>query len=71
MEDGAPAGGGRCPLRALTHRIDLWVWQGDVNFNAVGQALTYLSIVFSLWSAGIYFRGFFQMLARRSGAADA
>ena len=48
-----------------------WVWQGDVDFNAVGQALTYLSIVFSLWSAGIYFRGFFQMLARRGGAADA
>ena len=54
-----------------THHIDLWVWQGEVNFNSVGQALTYLSIVFSMWSAGIYLRGFFQMLARRGGAADA
>ena len=43
----------------------LWVWQGPVNFNAVGQVLTYLSVVFSLWSAGVYFRGFLQMLGRR------
>ena len=33
------------------HEVDLWVWQGPVNFNAVGQVLTYLSVVFSLWSA--------------------
>jgi hypothetical protein len=45
-----------------------------VSFNAVGQVLTYLSVVFSLWSAGVYFRGFLQMLARRGqggGSAEA
>ncbi|HET9037810.1 MAG TPA: CDP-diacylglycerol--glycerol-3-phosphate 3-phosphatidyltransferase [Myxococcaceae bacterium] len=47
------------------HELDLWVWRGPVSFNAVGQVLTYLSVVFSLWSAGVYFRGFLQMLARR------
>ena len=49
------------------HEVDLWVWHGPVNFNAVGQVLTYLSVLFSLWSAGVYFRGFLQMLARRGG----
>jgi CDP-diacylglycerol--glycerol-3-phosphate 3-phosphatidyltransferase len=56
------------------HEVDLWVWQGPVNFNAVGQVLTYLSVIFSLWSAGVYFRGFLQMLGRRgdgSGSAEA
>jgi CDP-diacylglycerol--glycerol-3-phosphate 3-phosphatidyltransferase len=37
--------------------------------------LTYLSVVFSLWSAGVYFRAFLQMLARRGegggGSAEA
>ena len=56
------------------HEVDLWVWRGPVNFNAVGQVLTYLSVVFSLWSAGVYFRGFLLMLGRRgdgSGKAEA
>ena len=56
------------------HVIDLVVWRGPVNFNAVGQVLTYLSVVFSVWSAGVYFRGFLQLLARRGdgdGAAPA
>ena len=56
------------------HEVDLWVWRGPVNFNAVGQTLTYLSVIFSLWSAGVYFRAFLQMLARRgdgSGSAQA
>jgi CDP-diacylglycerol--glycerol-3-phosphate 3-phosphatidyltransferase len=56
------------------HEVDLWVWRGPVNFNAVGQTLTYLSVIFSLWSAGVYFRAFLQMLARRgdgSGSAPA
>ena len=47
------------------HEVDLWVWRGPVNFNAVGQVLTYLSVVFSLWSAGVYFRAFLNILARR------
>jgi CDP-diacylglycerol--glycerol-3-phosphate 3-phosphatidyltransferase len=50
------------------HWIDLWVWHGYVEFNPVGQFLVYLSLVFSLWSAGVYFRGFLQMLARRGPA---
>ena len=56
------------------HEVDLLVWQGPVNFNAVGQVLTYLSVVFSLWSAGVYFRAFLHMLGRRgdgSGSAKA
>ena len=56
------------------HEVDLWVWHGPVNFNAVGQVLTYLSVFFSVWSAGVYFRGFLQMLGRRgdgSGSAEA
>ena len=56
------------------HEIDLWVWQGPVNFNEVGKVLTYLSVVFSLWSAGVYFRAFLQILAKRgdgSGSAQA
>ena len=56
------------------HEVDLGVWRGPVNFNAVGQVLTYLSVVFSLWSAGVYFRGFLHMLGRRgdgSGKAEA
>jgi CDP-diacylglycerol--glycerol-3-phosphate 3-phosphatidyltransferase len=56
------------------HDIDLVVWRGPVNFNAVGQVLTYLSVIFSVWSAGVYFRGFLQMLGRRedgSGSAEA
>ena len=47
------------------HEIDLWVWQGPVNFNTVGWYLTLLSVVFSLWSAGVYFRAFLNILARR------
>jgi len=47
------------------HEVDLWVWQGPVNFNTVGWYLTLLSVVFSLWSAGVYFRAFLNILARR------
>ena len=55
------------------HEIDLWVWRGPVSFNAVGQVLTYLSVVFSLWSAGVYFRAFLRILASRGtgGSAEA
>lgn len=53
------------------HRIDLLVWQGDIDFNLVGKVLVYLSTAFSVWSAGVYFRGFLQMLSKRGGAPQA
>jgi CDP-diacylglycerol---glycerol-3-phosphate 3-phosphatidyltransferase len=34
----------------------------DVNYNAVGLVLLYVSAAFSLWSAAVYFRAFFAML---------
>ncbi len=49
-----------------THPLHLlWVTY-PVNYNTVGQLLMYLSTVLSLWSAGVYFRGFLNMLAKRS-----
>lgn len=50
-----------------THPVFLgWAWY-PVNFNAVGTVLIYSSAAFSVWSAGMYFRGFLQMLGARSG----
>jgi CDP-diacylglycerol--glycerol-3-phosphate 3-phosphatidyltransferase len=60
-----------CLCVHYTHPIDLLLWKGPVSFNAVGQVLTYLSVLFSLWSAGVYFRGFLQMLARRETGGGA
>jgi CDP-diacylglycerol--glycerol-3-phosphate 3-phosphatidyltransferase len=47
------------------HVVDFIWWRGPVNFNVVGTWLVYLSLVFSVWSAGLYFRGFLQMLTQR------
>jgi CDP-diacylglycerol---glycerol-3-phosphate 3-phosphatidyltransferase len=41
----------------------------DVNFNAIGKVMTYLSMVFSVWSMAVYFRAFLQMLGKREAAA--
>ena len=56
------------------HPLNLIWTTYPVNYNLVGQVLTYLSVFFSVWSAGVYFRGFLQMLGRRgdgSGSAEA
>ncbi len=46
-----------------THPMDLLVTQFDCDYNAVGQVLIYASTVFSVWSAGGYFRAFFHTLS--------
>jgi len=47
------------------HPLNL-IWATyPVDYNAVGQVLMYLSMVFSLWSAGGYFKGFLSTLAKR------
>jgi len=45
-----------------THPLDLLFTRFDVDYNAVGQVLIYASAVFSVWSAGGYFRAFFNTL---------
>lgn len=48
------------------HPLDL-IWATyPVNYNHVGKVLIYISTAFSVWSAGIYFRAFLGMLAKRS-----
>ena len=51
------------------HVIDFVWWQGEVDFNAVGKVLIYLSTAFSVWSAGLYFRSFLGMLGRPKAPA--
>ncbi len=48
-----------------THPTYLGVGWYDVNYNAVGQTLLFLSTAFSVWSAANYFRAFLAMLGRR------
>src|SRR5262249_14132154 len=48
------------------HPLDL-IWATyPVDYNAVGVVLLYLSMVFSLWSAGGYFKAFLSTLAKGS-----
>jgi CDP-diacylglycerol--glycerol-3-phosphate 3-phosphatidyltransferase len=61
-----------CGIIALcvhyVHPLNLiWVTY-QVNYNAVGTVLMYLSMVLSLWSAGVYFKAFLDMLAKRARA---
>lgn len=49
-----------------THPVSLLGLEYPVNFNLVGQVLLYSSVAFSFWSAGVYFRGFLQMLSQRA-----
>lgn len=54
-----------------THSVN-FLWRTlPVDFNVVGQVLVYLSGVFSVWSAGVYFRGFLAPLARRGSGGGA
>ncbi len=49
-----------------THQVFFLVGWYPVNFNSIGTVLLYASMVFSIWSAGVYFREFLTMLGRRS-----
>jgi CDP-diacylglycerol--glycerol-3-phosphate 3-phosphatidyltransferase len=40
------------------HEVDLLVWTGPVDFQVVGDWLTYLSLVYAITSGVDYFRGF-------------
>jgi CDP-diacylglycerol--glycerol-3-phosphate 3-phosphatidyltransferase len=46
-----------------THPVYLLVGVYDVNFNTVGLALIFMSMLFSLWSAAVYFRDFIVKLS--------
>ncbi|MCL2178731.1 MAG: CDP-diacylglycerol--glycerol-3-phosphate 3-phosphatidyltransferase [Proteobacteria bacterium] len=45
------------------HPINLLVGVYDVNFNTVGLVLVFMSMLFSLWSAAVYFRAFIVKLS--------
>lgn len=46
------------------HPLNL-IWATyPVDYNAVGKLLMYLSMVLSLWSAGVYFRAFLKTLPK-------
>ncbi len=47
------------------HPLNLFWATYQVDYNAVGQVLMYLSTLFSLWSGGSYFKAFLSMLAKR------
>jgi CDP-diacylglycerol--glycerol-3-phosphate 3-phosphatidyltransferase len=53
-----------------THPLELGPLSVPVNYNRVGQVLLYVSTVFSVWSAVVYFRGFLAMLAGRNKTAE-
>jgi len=52
----------------LHYRYPVWFlfFTAEVDANKVGTALVYLSLFFSLWSAGGYFAGFLEAVYRRS-----
>ncbi|MCI0571094.1 MAG: CDP-diacylglycerol--glycerol-3-phosphate 3-phosphatidyltransferase [Myxococcaceae bacterium] len=49
-----------------THTLSLGFTELPVDFNAVGRVLLYVSAIFSVWSAVVYFRAFLAMLAERA-----
>jgi CDP-diacylglycerol--glycerol-3-phosphate 3-phosphatidyltransferase len=46
-----------------THPINLLFGVYDVNFNTIGLVLIFMSMLFSLWSAAVYFRAFIAKLS--------
>ena len=53
------------------YQTDLLVWQGDVDANVVGTWILYLSVAFSVWSAGLYVRDFLRAVYRKEESASA
>ncbi|HYQ82264.1 MAG TPA: CDP-diacylglycerol--glycerol-3-phosphate 3-phosphatidyltransferase [Anaeromyxobacteraceae bacterium] len=49
--------------------VDFWVSAVPVDANVVGTLLLYLSLAFSLWSAGKYIYDFIQAVYRQDGQA--
>ena len=45
------------------HPLDLGWATYEVNYNAVGQVLVYLSTLLSIWSAAVYFKAFLNRLS--------
>lgn len=54
-------------LLHYTYPIDFLFFTRDVDANRVGTLLLYLSLVFSLWSAWVYLRGFVSATYRGNG----
>lgn len=54
-----------------THPLRLPWATYPVDYNQVGQVLIYVSMVMSVWSAVLYFRGFLAVLAKRGGGNSA
>ncbi len=46
--------------------VDFGLFAVDIDANVAGTALVYLSIVFSVWSAVSYFKGFLEAVYRRA-----
>ena len=47
------------------YQVDFLLFQVEVDANAVGTWLLYLSMAFSVWSAAVYIRDFLQIAYRR------
>lgn len=57
-------------LLHYSYPIDYFFGIANVNANRVGTALLYISVVFSMWSAWIYFAGFFDAVYRKDAEAE-
>jgi CDP-diacylglycerol---glycerol-3-phosphate 3-phosphatidyltransferase len=53
------------------HAVNFFGSVYEVDWNTVGKTMVYLSTFFSVWSGGVYFRSFLQMLARRGAPQGA
>ena len=53
------------------YMVDFWVATVPVDANAVGTILLYLSLAFSLWSAGRYLQDFIRAVYRKDELAAA
>jgi CDP-diacylglycerol--glycerol-3-phosphate 3-phosphatidyltransferase len=59
-------------LLHYTYPIESWVFPSfDLDTNRVGTWLVYISLVFSVWSAVVYFRGFVRAVYAGAAIADA
>lgn len=50
-----------------THTINFLFVEAAVDFNLVGKTLLAVSTVLSIWSAGVYFKAFFDTLSGQAG----
>ncbi len=57
------------------YAINMWFFVAAIDFHKVGLILLYISLIFSIWSAGDYFKGFIKahrarIAAQREAAKD-